>query len=255
MVYKMKKISLWIIGIVAVIMLGLLVLFGPFIVSLFVNTLPVGSSLPTVDGPESTRLLNATTGYLLEELPRGGIKAIALPSLETIVIREPITDYENYEPVHSLSGPDRDGRIAYVSYNPDVLNKGRPRHFLKVTSIRKENREVVNSHPVGVISNHTIGDDLAMSSSGRDPLRLTLMNGKDGETIFSRPGDALWDNVIGHDLALSPVGGYVAFVGPMRGGKLEDVQMYNPKVFLHEGYLEIWNITQIRNLRNLQRLL
>lgn len=196
----MKKIF-WALGVVLLLILlwGAFAL-GPFLVSMVVNTLPVGPPVRTVDGPESPHLLLGTDGYLLEGLPRGGIKAILLPELKEIMVRQPIPDedHANYEPIHSVSGPDRDGRIAYVSYNPDVLELDQARHFLKVTSI----------------------------------------DGRHRETIFSRPGDALWDDVIGSNLALSPVGGYVAFVGPLKDTRVlpEDVWQTGP--------LEIWDVVR-----------
>jgi len=45
-------------------------------------------SIPTVNGPEATYLLNATQGYIVYDVPVGGLKAVVLPSFKTITIRE-----------------------------------------------------------------------------------------------------------------------------------------------------------------------
>ena len=37
-------------------------------------------TLPTVDGPENPNLIRDTQGYIVYNVPVGGIKAIALPS-------------------------------------------------------------------------------------------------------------------------------------------------------------------------------
>jgi hypothetical protein len=79
--------------------------------------------------------------------------------------------------IHALSGPDAEGRIAYIEDHFFVADEKNRRHLLKT-------------------------------------IRL---DGTHATELFSRPGDAMWAKSPGHgeigdDLALSPVGGRVAFL-------------------------------------------
>jgi hypothetical protein len=152
-----KKIIYTILGVITIIVgCNIFTILG------FINR----PSIPTVNGPEATNLLSATHGYIVYDVPVGGIKAVALPGLNVITIRE---EDKGHEPVHSVCGPDNNGRIVYVE-------------------------------------NH-MGDD------AKHFLKLTSVKGSEDELIFTRKGDALWDHVIGEYLALSPVGGLASFVG------------------------------------------
>ena len=67
----------------------------------------------TVPGPESNRLVPATTGYLSMSDRRDFIKVIRLPDLSETAIRpKGKSDPADMPTVHSLSGPDAEGRIA-----------------------------------------------------------------------------------------------------------------------------------------------
>jgi hypothetical protein len=76
--------------------------------------------LPTVKGPEATDLLPKVTGAIVTQhrAEDGRITEIAilsLPDLRDIVIRP--GKEEPYEYVSQVSGPDAEGRIAYVQEN------------------------------------------------------------------------------------------------------------------------------------------
>lgn len=127
----------------------------------------------TINVKEAEHLLQEIQGYIICDLPIGGIKVISLPDLRERTIRQPDKSTpEKHEArcpsIHVLSGPDNVGRIAFVEN--DMCRK---EHFLKIRYIHGDERE---------------------------------------DVIFSRKGDALWDNFVGDDLALAPFGGYVAFI-------------------------------------------
>ena len=142
----------------------------------------------TVPGPESKTLLPASGGYVVFERPHGGgISAVELPSLrETIVIPDPPADAADRPNIHAISGPDDQGRIAYIEDHFFVSDEKQRRHLLKTV-------QVDGSHDTG---------------------------------LFTRPGDAMWatsaagHGEIGHHIALSPTGGRVAFLSGT-----SDVQM------------------------------
>jgi hypothetical protein len=133
----------------------------------------------TVPGPESNRLVPATAGYLLMDRSNREITAIELPSLrETIIRPTRAMDRSDDPTIHALSGPDADGRIAYIEDHFFVANEKSRRHLLKT-------------------------------------IRL---DGTGDTELFSRPGSAMWATTragrgeIGSHLALAPSGGKVAFI-------------------------------------------
>ncbi len=140
----------------------------------------------TVPGPETDKLVPATAGYVLfafgadqpEGIPAGDIVALRLPGLERTVVRpRPAVNRIDMPTIHSLSGPDAEGRIAYIEDHFFVADEKTRRHLLKT-------------------------------------IRL---DGTNDTALFSRPGDAMWATSNGHgeigdDLALAPVGGRVAFL-------------------------------------------
>src|SRR5438128_1086143 len=90
----------------------------------------------TVPGPETDKLVPQATGYVLMTKPPSGITAIELPSLkETIVRREDAGNPNDTPTIHMLSGPDRDGRIAYIEDHYFVANDKNKRHALKMIRI------------------------------------------------------------------------------------------------------------------------
>jgi hypothetical protein len=160
----------------------------------------------TVPGPESDKLLPATTGNVLfafgaeqpEEMPSGDIVALQLPGLKSTVVRpRPAVNRNDMPTIHAVSGPDAEGRIAYIEDHFFVADEKNRRHLLKTVRI----------------------------------------DGTHDTELFSRPGDAMWAQrgEIGSDLALSPVGGRVAFESG-----LVNTQM--PGTLLQTGTVEIWDV-------------
>src|SRR5207237_1102545 len=69
----------------------------------------------TIPGPEDTNILKGLTGHIIRDQPGGGIEAYSLPSLvKTNVRASRNTDNPNAGTVHSVSGPDDKGRIAFI---------------------------------------------------------------------------------------------------------------------------------------------
>jgi hypothetical protein len=168
-----------------------------------------GQEASTIPGPETDKLLPATTGYVLfafggdkpDGIADGDIIAVELPTLKDTIVRpRPRQNQVDMPNIHALSGPDAEGRIAYIEDHFFVADEKMRRHLLKI-------------------------------------IRL---DGTHDTELFSRPGDAMWATSGGHgeigsDLTLSQVGGRVAFLSG-----LVNVQM--PSAFLHVGSVEIWDV-------------
>ena len=79
--------------------------------------------LPTINGPETVNLLSQVHGVLVTRHRRATdgltaeIAAVELPGLQQIIIHPPAD--AQYVFVTQVSGPDEDGRIAYVQENSD----------------------------------------------------------------------------------------------------------------------------------------
>ena len=79
--------------------------------------------LPTINGRETVHLLTQLHGVLVTRHRRATdgltaeISAVELPGLQQIIIRPPTS--AQYVLVTQVSGPDADGRIAYVQENSD----------------------------------------------------------------------------------------------------------------------------------------
>jgi hypothetical protein len=166
----------------------------------------------TIPGPESDKLLPATTGYAIFAfgsdrpggIAAGDIIAVELPTLKDTVVRPTVAPNQVDMPtIHSLSGPDAEGRVAYIEDHFFVADEKTRRHLLKTIKL----------------------------------------DGTNDTELFSRPGDAMWANTgaghgdIGSDLVLSPVGGRVAFLSG-----LTHVQM--PSAYLSAGTVEIWDVAK-----------
>ena len=163
-----------------------------------------------VPGPESEKLLPATTGYVLfafgsdrpDGVPDGEIVAVQLPSLKNTIVRPRTPQNQVDMPtIHAVSGPDAEGRVAYIEDHFFVADQKNRRHLLKT---------------------------------------IRLDGTRDTE-LFTRPGDAMWatKGEIGDDLALSPVGGRVAFLSG-----LAHARMPSATCLLMNGTVEIWDVEQ-----------
>lgn len=116
-------------------------------------------TLPTVDGPENLTLIRNTQGYIVYNVPVGGIKAISLPSMSELTIRE--AD-KGHEPVRSLSGPDENGCIVYIENHMG----DKAYHLLKLTAIGGEKDEIIFSHRGDALWDDVIGNELALAPKG-----------------------------------------------------------------------------------------
>jgi len=143
---------------------------------------------PTEPGSHAAPL----TGYLLFNEPAGAIRAVRLPSLEPRVVKAGAGPGSDRATIHALSGPDREGRIAYIEDHSFVADKSARRHLLKIARI----------------------------------------DGRRGDESFVRPGGALWATTaagqgeIGNHLALSVSGGRVAFVSGLNPVQLPSAYLH-----------------------------
>src|SRR5690242_17635556 len=70
-----------------------------------------------VPGPEATDLVARLNGTLVWQESRGGIRAVTLPELAQKHLRlpQPWSSDQQFAPaVHTVAGPDHQGRVAYV---------------------------------------------------------------------------------------------------------------------------------------------
>ena len=134
---------------------------------------------PTIDGPEARDILGRITGYVVIARGTSEIVALSLPTMrETVVRPEPKEETDFYPTIHAISGPDSEGRIAYIEDYFFVKNKADRKHALKTIRV----------------------------------------DGTADTEIFSRPGDAMWarHGEIGKYLALAPSGGKVALLSAVK---------------------------------------
>jgi len=128
----------------------------------------------TVPGPEVGGLAEGLRGHLVFDAGGGSIEAVSLPRGTRSVVRSKCDSH-----VYVLSGPDAEGRIAYVE---DHYGSSRQRHLLKTIGIDGTKDTVVFERPGSVM-------------------------------WASAPGG---NGVMGSVLALAPTGGLVAFVSGLR---------------------------------------
>jgi hypothetical protein len=109
-----------------------------------------------------------------------------LPDINEITIRKPVAAYENYNSFHSLSGPDKDGRIAFI--DSDYKEK---QHFLRVTSIKEKKYDVIFSRKGDALWDHAIGENLALAPSGGHVAfvgKLITPNQMSGADVYLQTG-------------------------------------------------------------------
>ena len=129
-----------------------------------------------MDGPEAVDLIDKLSGSLITD-DTGNLTALSLPDRKERIVRLLPRDYGR-PTIHALSGPDREGQIAYIEDHFFVATEQEKRHLLKAVRI----------------------------------------DGKDDTEIFSRPGSAMWattaagNGEIGTYVSLAPSGGLVAFL-------------------------------------------
>jgi hypothetical protein len=120
--------------------------------------LPSSAAPDTVDGPETAGIGAAIRGWLVMDQPVGGMVAVTLPGLHRKTLRDV---GQSTGVVHSLAGPDRDGRIAYFENRP-----GEGRHALKTIFLDGSRDQVVFSRPGEAFFELAVGSALALSSTG-----------------------------------------------------------------------------------------
>jgi hypothetical protein len=113
---------------------------------------------PTVPGPESTQLLAGVHGWIVMAQPLGGLVAVSLPHGGEIVVR---SAGDTIGTVHSLSGPDRAGRVAFVENH--MLEK---RHDLKWISLDGAEGLITERPGDALWDWYEIGEHLALAPTG-----------------------------------------------------------------------------------------
>lgn len=117
--------------------------------------------VPTVSGPESNELLPRVHGWIVLDRPVGGIVAHSLADGRETVVRAP---GKNIGTIHSLSGPDHDGRVAFVENH--MVEE---RHMLKVIKVDGTGERTVVERKGDALWSHNgdeIGDCLALAPAG-----------------------------------------------------------------------------------------
>jgi len=138
--------------------------------------------VPVAVGQDQTNtdeLLSHISGYLIRTRGASEIVALKLPQMkESLVCRTAPADADLYPTIHAMSGPDGNGRIAYVEDHFFNVSEKDRKHLLKVIKI----------------------------------------DGTDVQELFSRSGSAMWATTragrgeIGTHLALAPSGTAVALL-------------------------------------------
>jgi len=152
---------------------------------------------PTIDGPEARDIVGRVTGYVVIARGAREIVALSLPTMRESLVRRTSADDADFAPtVHAISGPDSEGRIAYIEDHFFVQNEADRKHLLK-----------------------TIKRD-----------------GTADTEIFSRPGSASWATSaigrgeIGRYLALAPSGGKVALLSAVKGKQMPRAFLHVGKI-------------------------
>lgn len=132
----------------------------------------------SVEGPETEEFAENLKGWIITN-DTGDITALSVSEKKSQVVFHPQRTKDGMGPViHSISGPDSKGRVAYV------LD-----YFFVSTA--KEERHV---------------------------LKTVQLDGSGDTELFARPGSAMWatsaagNGEIGSHLALAPIGDRVAFI-------------------------------------------
>ena len=140
-------------------------IFIPTVLLLFLSLVLIGcfSKEPAsfVEGTETSNLAKMVTGYLIvnqgwdsaePDPPR--ILAISFPDLKQTIVRHRSTGW-----VWSVSGPDNEGRIAFVE-------EGEKKHQLKTIYLDGSREELIFIRPGDPIWDNVIGENLAISPTG-----------------------------------------------------------------------------------------
>lgn len=126
-------------------------------ISLFLIILSCSSQpdYKTINGPESRGISTDLKGTLLFDRPVGGLVSISLPTKDEKIIRTPGASSGS---VHSISGPDHDGRIAIIE-NHMTEN----RHLLKLYQSNGKELSSIFERQGDALWGNEVGDFLALS--------------------------------------------------------------------------------------------
>jgi hypothetical protein len=134
---------------------------------------------PTVALPETPSLVDRVHGHLVWSEPRGGIRTLALPGGTPTVLRPAAPDgVETFATVLEVSGPDVEGRIAYLEDHFFGVDAADRRHCLKSMRIDGTEDRVVFQRPGSLLSGSgptgqaATGRRLALSHRGGQVLLL-----------------------------------------------------------------------------------
>jgi hypothetical protein len=134
-----------------------------------------------VAGSEAPHLGDRIAGHIVWTTPRGGIAALSLPSGTQSVVRVPAAaSVSHFATVHALSGPDAEGRIAYIEDHFFTANERDRRHRLKTIRVDGTRDEVVFERPGAAMwassaaGSGGIGSHLALAAHGG---RVALLRG------------------------------------------------------------------------------
>ena len=152
----------------------------------------VSAAPHTMAGPESAKLLPQVSGYILMSVPPDGITAVELPSLKQNVVRPSGKENpEDQSSIHALSGPDSQGRIAYIE-DHFFCEESKKRHLLKIISVNGKEDTTLFSRPKAAM--------WATTAAG---------GGEMGSTV-----------------AISPQGGKVAFLTELVARQMPNANLY-----------------------------
>jgi len=116
----------------------------------------------TIDGPEAKDLASKIRGYILMTEPGGGIIGKSFPQEKDIVIKKPCSPPYSCNPIHTISGPDLEGRVAYIEYKTEKP----ARHFLKIIKMTTDKSQTIFDRPGDALWDGVIGEHIALSPKG-----------------------------------------------------------------------------------------
>jgi hypothetical protein len=134
----------------------------------------------TVPGPESKDVVSRVSGYVVHAKRGSELLAISLPTMkQTVVLMRDKNGADFFPTIHAISGPDDEGRIAFIEDHFFVASDEEKRHLLRTIRVDGKNNEVVFSRPGSAMWAATragrgeIGKHLAISHSGGKAAILT----------------------------------------------------------------------------------
>ncbi|HTE16812.1 MAG TPA: hypothetical protein VK689_00350 [Armatimonadota bacterium] len=204
---------------VAIAGLGLAGWFLPW--RMLLNVIAPPGSGPTVPGPEATDLLPRLTGAIYSNA-KGQVDSVRLPGLAERRIASPTPETKTVFPsIHSVSEPDRSGRVAYVENR-----MGEPStHALRFAEGAGKPVRTLFTRPGDALWDHVIGEHLTLTPDGERVAYVRNARGRQFagaylmqgvlELLDTRTGKTTTTRLPALDEGLSwfPDGHQLAFVG------------------------------------------